>query len=308
MTRNSLAAACLSTVFLGTALFLAAAPARAQTAEAAVAPPVGAFFDVDGDHIYYTTQGTGYPVLLIHGFPLSHTIFNNLQKAFSKKYTVITVDLPGFGRSTTATASQTEAHYATEMLALLAHLNIPKAAIGGHSMGGQVALEIYAQQPAMVRALLLFDTNPAAANIVEQAEWPAYGQMAEQMGSASIAPMVVGVMVTGASVEHLPALGTVITKIVSEAQPIGVAGGGNALATRKDYTSMLGSIAVPTLVIEGQDDPVYPVPIAKALAAAIPNSTLSIIPNTAHATMLQSPGLTTTAINAWIPTAVPPNG
>ena len=286
----------LSTVLLTLALSGAAFASHAQ---ASPAPQTG-FFSIDGDKIFYKITGSGFPVLLIHGFPLSSTLFENQQAAFSANYTVITVDLPGFGQSSTATARQTEVHYATEMLALLGHLGIKQAAIGGHSMGGQVTLEMYRQNPQVFRAMILFDTNPAPASIVEKAEFTAYGRMAEKMGSASIAPSIDAVMVTGASVAKHPELMTELTAIVSAASPTGVAGGGNALATRGNYTPELAGITVPTLVVVGQDDPVYPLPISQALAAAIPGSTLAVIPNTNHASMFQSPGPPHAAINAGL--------
>ena len=290
----------LGTVLLGLALSGAAVTSHAQSSAAPQAQT--GFFSIDGDKIFYKMTGSGYPVLLIHGFPLSSTLFENQQSAFSGGYMVITVDLPGFGQSSTATPKQTETHYATELLALLDHLGIKQAAIGGHSMGGQVTLEMYKQQPQRFRAMILFDTNPAPASIVEKAEFTAYGRMAEKMGSASIAPSIDAVMVTGASVAKHPELQTELTAIVSAAMPTGVAGGGNALATRGDYTPELAGIGVPTLVVVGQDDPVYPLAISQALAAAIPGSTLAVIPNTNHASMFQSPGATNAAISAWIAT------
>ena len=296
MNKTTLLAGCF-----GMAVSLTAPYGHAQTAATDASAQTG-YLSVDGDKIFYKVEGTGLPVLLIHGFPLSSALFAHQLAAFSSTYKVITIDLPGFGNSTTATAKQTETHYATELFALLDQLGIQKAVIGGHSMGGQVTLEMYREQPQRFRAMILFDTNPAAASIVEMAEWPAYGRMAKKMGSASIAPSVVAVMVTGASIAAKPSLQTDITAIVSAAMPLGVAGGGNALTTRSNYTSMLASISVPTLVVEGQDDPVYPLPIAQALAAAIPHSTLAVIPGAAHASMLQAPGATNTAIENWIAT------
>jgi pimeloyl-ACP methyl ester carboxylesterase len=110
----------------------------------------------------------------------------------------------------------------------------------------------------------------------------------------------VAVMATGAALAAKPDLQPKLTAMVSEAMPMGVAGGGNALATRHDYTSMLPSISVPVLVVEGQDDTVYPLPIAQALAAAIPGSTLAVIPGAAHASMFQEPGKANAQISAWI--------
>lgn len=275
---------------------------------ACIAAPVqraaatGAVFKIDGDKIAYKTLGSGIPVLLIHGFPLSSGVFNEKQLKFGPNYKIITVDLPGFGLSKTATTAQTEQHYASELLSLLSSLGIKKAVLGGHGMGGQVVLEMLHQQPGIARDLIFFDTDPGPASSQEMSEWPSYAQQAESQGSASIAPSLVPLMVTQKAIDADPRLGTQMTNIISMAQPDGVAGGSNALVNRSDYTSMLSSITVPTLIIEGGADTIYPESISQAMAAAIPNSTLSILPKTAHASMFQAAGLANTAINNWIAT------
>ena len=81
---------------------------------------------------------------------------------------------------------------------------------------------------------------------------------------------------------------------------LGVAGGGNALAMRSSYTSMLPGIRVPALVVEGQNDSIYPLPIAQALVTAIPRSTLAVIPGAAHASMLRALRAMNTAIENWL--------
>ncbi len=260
----------------------------------------GSYFKINGDTIFYQKSGHGPAMLLIHGFPLSGELFEGQYAALTGSYTVIVPDLPGFGRSTTSTESQTEARYASDLFGLLDHLGVQKAIIGGHSMGGQVTLEMYHEQPSRFAGMILFDTNPAAASLVEKGEFPGFGNQAEAMGSASIAPAIVGVMVTGTSIVAKPELGTEIAGIVSEAMPAGVAGGGNALATRANYKPFLKDIQVPTLVMVGRDDPVYPAPISVALAQAISGSTLAIIPAAAHASMFQRPALANQAIRNWL--------
>ena len=274
---------------LGTAAMLAATPGQAATGT----------FTVNGDTIAYEVTGSGPPMLLIHGFPLSYDLFDKQRAFLSNSYTVITPSLPGFGQSTTKDSKQTIKHYAVEMLGLLDSLHIPTAIIGGHSMGGQVVLDMYRRQPQRFTGMILFDTNPQAANLIEQAEWPGYGRMALAMGSASIAPPVAAVMVTGDAVAKYPDMQTDIEAEVSQAQPVGVAGGANALVTRMDYTAMLTQISVPTLVVVGRDDAVYPLAISQALAAAIPGSTLAVIPGVAHASMFGNAAAVNHAIAAW---------
>ncbi len=278
----------------GAAMMLASQAGHAQTTGS---------FTVTGDVIAYEVSGSGPPMLLIHGFPLSLNLFDKERAFLSQSYTVITPSLPGFGASTTNNKNGTIAHYAAEMIALLDHLQVHTAIIGGHSMGGQVVLDMYRRQPQRFASMILFDTNPAAANMIEMAEWPGYGRMAQAMGSASIAPPVAAVMITGDAAAKDPALQSDIEAEVSQAEPIGVAGGAHALATRMDYTPMLPNIATPTLVIVGQDDPVYPVAISTALAAAIPNATLAAIPGVAHASMFQNGEAANKAIASFLANA-----
>ncbi len=275
----------------GAAALLAAVPGHAQ--------PVSGTLSINGDKINYEVSGSGPAMLLIHGFPLSEHLFDKQRDYFSRNYMVITPSLPGFGNSTTGTTYQTDATYAADMIGLLKYLNVTSALIGGHSMGGQVTLEMYREQPGLFTGMILFDTNPAAANLIEKAEWPGYGRMARAMGAASIAPSAAAVMVTGDAVAKYPQMLTEIEAEIDMAMPAGVVGGANALVTRLDYTQMLGQISVPTLVVVGQDDTVYPVAISKAFAPAIPNARLAVIPGVAHASMFGNAEAVNSAIASF---------
>jgi pimeloyl-ACP methyl ester carboxylesterase len=77
--------------------------------------------------------------------------------------------------------------------------------------------------------------------------------------------------------------------ILAEASVNGVVGGGQALATRPDYTSLLGSIKVPTLVLVGLEDPVY----------AFPISQMAVILGASHASIFERPKLANDAILSW---------
>ena len=157
----------------------------------------GAYFATDGARIFYQVEGTGQPLLLIHGYPLSGALFDNVRDELSKHFKVITPDLPGFGKSTLGTAKGGDPNYAKEMLALLDHLGLHTAVIGGHSMGGQITLEMYRLAPARFNGMILFDTNPSKASIVESHEFLAFPDQDKTDGIASIAKFVVPQMITG---------------------------------------------------------------------------------------------------------------
>jgi pimeloyl-ACP methyl ester carboxylesterase len=260
----------------------------------------GAYVDVNGARIFYQVAGQGTPLLLIHGFPLSGQLYQGQLAGLSSRFQVITPDLRGFGKSQTPDANASIEVYAKDMLALLDRLGIQTAIIGGHSMGGQITLEMYKQQPARFAGMLLIDTNPTAASFVEKGEWQGYRQQGANAGVSSIVPIIEPQLLTGVTRALDSATSTTMMNILAEASLNGVLGGGQALATRPDYTSLLGSIKVPTLVLVGLEDPVYAFPVSQATRAAIPNAQLAVILGASHASIFERPSLANQAILNWV--------
>jgi 3-oxoadipate enol-lactonase len=212
---------------------------------------------------------------------------------------VITPDLRGFGKSQAPDENASIQTYASDMLALLNHLGIQTAIIGGHSMGGQVTLEMYRQAPERFAGMLLIDTNPMAASFVEKGEWRGYRRQGQNDGVSSIVPIIEPQLLTGVTRARDNAKTTTLADILAEASVNGVLGGGEALATRPDFTGLLGSISVPTLVLVGLEDPVYAFPVSQMTKAAIPNAQLAVILGASHASIFEQPELANNAILTW---------
>ena len=259
----------------------------------------GAYADINGARIFYQVAGQGTPLLLIHGFPLSGQLYQGQLAGLSKYFTVITPDLRGFGKSLAPDENGSIQTYAQDMLALLDHLGVQSAIVGGHSMGGQITLEMYKQQPARFAGMLLIDTDPMAASFVEQGQWQGYREQGANAGVPSIVPIIEPQLLTGLTRALDSAKSITMANILAEASVNGVLGGGEALATRPDYTGLLGSIAVPTLVVVGLEDPVYAFPISQMTKAAIPNAQLAILLGASHASIFERPGLANQAILDW---------
>lgn len=103
----------------------------------------GDYFEHDGAKIFYQTAGSGSPIFLVHGYPLSGALFGRVVSPLSQSHTLVTPDLRGYGLSHAPGVTSSVEVYADDILALMDKLGLKKAVIGGMSMGGPVVLAMY---------------------------------------------------------------------------------------------------------------------------------------------------------------------
>ncbi len=122
-------------------------------------PPASQFVDCHGVKIHYVVEGTGEPVILIHGLYSSANINWQLTGVFAelaKNHRVIAFDLPGHGRSD---KPENEAAYGLaiidDIVALLNHLHVKQAHVVGYSIGGMIAVKLLALHPDRVKSGLI---------------------------------------------------------------------------------------------------------------------------------------------------------
>ena len=109
--------------------------------------------------IFYTDSGQGKTVVLLHGFTESLKIWNSFVKALSKQFRVITVDLPGHGKSECINEVHTMELQAEVVHAVLKRAGIRKAVMIGHSMGGYVTLAFARKYPKKLKGFCIFHSH-----------------------------------------------------------------------------------------------------------------------------------------------------
>ncbi|WP_224484264.1 alpha/beta fold hydrolase [Robertkochia aurantiaca] len=115
-----------------------------------------------GTPIFYREEGKGTALILLHGFLEHSGIWDDLTAAFSDRYRVIRIDLPGHGNSGCNGYIHTMEFMAESVKAVLDHLRIRRAVLAGHSMGGYVALALSEKYPELPKALILINSTPLA--------------------------------------------------------------------------------------------------------------------------------------------------
>ncbi|MFE0172450.1 alpha/beta fold hydrolase [Streptomyces sp. NPDC059002] len=252
-----------------------------------------------------TTSPTPTPTLvLIHGHPFDRSMWTPQRHTFAPTHRIITPDLRGYGESalnaapgaTPTFATPTFATFAEDIAALLDHLDVREFALGGLSMGGQIAMECYRQFPDRITGLLLADTFPAAETPEGKAHRNAMADRLLAEGMKGYADEVLDKMAAPYNTEAAAH----VHRMMLAAPPEGAAAALRARAERPDYRALLTRVTVPSLVVVGRDDTYTPVADAEAMHAALPDSALHVIESAAHLPNLERPTEFNEAMATWL--------
>lgn len=252
--------------------------------------------------LYHVEAGTGTPLVLLHGFPLSGAIWREQQRDLCDQYRVIVPDLRGHGHSPAPPGVYEMETLARDVLALLDALGVKRAVILGHSMGGYVTLAAAKLAPERFLALGLVSSQ-AAADTEEgrQGRLKMAGKVAAEGSSAVAEAMLPRLFAPGLAAGH-PVVEEV-RQIILSSPRVGIIGSLNGMAVRPNAEALLARMTVPMLLLPGDSDQIIPAEKSRALAAAVPNATFALIENSGHMPMLERPHATTTAIRGFLSTA-----
>jgi 3-oxoadipate enol-lactonase len=252
---------------------------------------------VNGQQIAYDdTGGDGPPVVLAHGFLMNRSMFDPQVAALRDRYRVITWDERGVGETVDDGQPFTYWDLAADCLALLDHLDIGVAVVGGMSQGGFISLRLALAAPERVRALILLDTQ---AGMEDPEVVPLYrGMMDDWVAngpSDEIAAVTAGLIIGD------PELSQPWIRGWKEFPPQRLARPGEALLTRDDITGRLGEITAPALVVHGTADASIPMARAEALAAGLSGCT-GVVPieGGTHSANMTHPEAVNAAIMAFL--------
>lgn len=180
----------------------------------------------------------------------------------------------------------------------------PRFALAGHSMGGRVALEVFALAPERVTRLALLDTGyeglPGGAAGAREGQ----GRMrlldiAQREGMRAMAQAWSRGMVHPRRLADTALMNTIID-MIDRATPEQYAAQIRALLARPDRSELLAKIGVPTLVLCGHEDSWSPVAQHRKLAAQIAGSVFVDVPDCGHMSPLEQPDAITEALRAWL--------
>ena len=246
-------------------------------------------------------RGAGAPLLLVHGFPLDHSMWRGQLDGLADEFRLIAPDLRGFGASGLGEAAVSMERYADDLAELLDALAIDEPVhFCGLSMGGYVAWQFCKRHKARLASLILCDTRAVADSAEAAQNREAMAERVLNEGASVVAEAMAPKLFAESTAKEQPEIVAATRKVMESSSPQGVAAALRAMARREDFTAALNGIETRSLVICGRHDQISTVDEMTGIAGALPNAELLIVEEAGHMAPLEQPQAVNDAIRAFL--------
>ncbi|MDE0637344.1 MAG: alpha/beta hydrolase [Candidatus Poribacteria bacterium] len=228
------------------------------------------FIEINDLKIAYQVEGTGTPVVLLHGWGGEANSFKPAFDWLSRSYQVYALDLPGFGLSEIPSTAWDASDYAKFLSAFFYKLNIDKAHLIGHSYGGRISIVMAAEEPEKVDKLILVDSAgiipPRTVKYYIRVSVAKIGRLMRCCGTLGnrLADSIAQRVGSRDYQEAGPMRATLVKSVNQNLRPL------------------LPKIQASTLLIWGENDTDTPISFGKIMEKEIPDAGLVILKDAGH--------------------------
>lgn len=245
------------------------------------------YADIKGVHLHYTETGNpkGRPVVLMHGWGCDVSTVASIAEAVGDNRRVISVDLPGHGKSSEPPLLPDGKPWGVEEYAdciagLIEMLKLEKPALTGHSYGGRIAIVLGTRMP--LEKIVLIDS----AGIKPRRSLKYYRKVYTFKAMKKLLPLIVGKKKAKELIEKKRAkAGSADYRQASPMMRMVM-----SRSVNQDLKHLMPKISVPTLLIWGENDTATPLSDAKTMEKLIPDAGLVTFKNAGHYSFLDNPG------------------
>ncbi|MFA1550597.1 alpha/beta fold hydrolase [Actinomadura chokoriensis] len=247
--------------------------------------------------LYARDVGSGTPLVLVHAFPLSSAMWLAQREGLASRFRVITPDLRGFGGSVLGDDEPSVDTMADDLARMFRNLGVRRAVVGGLSMGGYVAMALCRRHPELVLGLVLAatrasaDTGPVRETRLRQAE-----RLERDRSPRVLVDEVLPGLVGPTTYRQRALIYGRVRGLVQATPPLAAAWAQRAMAARPDAFDTLRGLRAPALVMIGDEDALATEDEARAMADALPNAELLVIPRAGHLCAVEQPDLFNQAV------------
>ena len=240
--------------------------------------------------------------VLLHAFPLGAGMWAPQLRHVPAGWRMIACDLRGFGGSTGAESAEPPdmADYAADCIDLLRELGVARAVVGGLSMGGYATFEVIRQARDIIDGIVLADTRAGADTPQGRENRRQMVALLDRDGPAAIADDMLPKLVGPTSCATRPDVEATVRRLILQQSPAAIRGAILRMMARADSMPLLRTLAVPALVMVGEEDELTPVEESRRITNEIAGSRLVVLPRAGHVSNLEVPELFNQALAEFL--------
>ena len=261
--------------------------------------------EVGSRTVRYLESGAGWPLVLLHAFPLSSEMWRPQLEKPPGGWRILAPDLRGFGPSSSQTGGAAErsrptaavpnrrmltlADMAEDVTGWLDVLRIDSAAIGGLSMGGYLTFTLFRMAPERFTAVILANTKATADTPEGRAARDSMSALVRAEGPSAVADQMIPKLLGETTRSTRPDLVQTIRRLIEANDADAIDGAIQAMKDRADATDLLPQIARPTLVIAAEEDMLIPRTESEMMHSRLPRSQLVVLARSGHVSNMETP-------------------
>jgi pimeloyl-ACP methyl ester carboxylesterase len=246
--------------------------------------------------LHFREQGTGPTLILIHGFPLNQTVWDNFIQKLSLSLQVVTLDLPGFGKSPGLPEGFSLDDVGATVHSWLEEKKYHQPVIAGHSLGGYVTLALAERDRACMAGMCLFHSTALADSEEKKESRNKVLEFIEKQGVQAFTSNFIGQLYADPRHSSITKVKNIAVQSTKEA----VVGYTKAMRDRKDLTGVLRTFHKPILFLGGEKDQGIPAATLHQQAVMNQGAEAVILPEVAHMGMFEAEGTCQKKIRTFV--------
>jgi pimeloyl-ACP methyl ester carboxylesterase len=239
--------------------------------------------------LFYTTEGKGADVVLLHPFPSCHEFWIPVKDKLAAKHRLIMPDLRGLGDSQVGDGDATMQKHAEDLAKLCDELKVGKAVFIGCSIGGYILFEFWRRFRERMAGLVLANTKASADNAEARASRLQAAEQVLQQGPEAYIDSMLPKLFGEVTLRNRPDVVEKAKRTMMRSTAQGIAAVQRGMAERPDSTATLAKISIPALILGGAADLLSSRQELEKMRAGIRNSTLQIVPKAGHLAAFEQP-------------------
>ena len=246
-------------------------------------------YSSDGTELFYDVKGSGFPIVLLHPFPLNHHFWNECLPFLEQRYKLVLPDLRGHGDSPPGEGPATMPRHAEDLLRLCNELDIGKAVFAGVSIGGYVLFEFWRQARERMAALVLSNTRASAETTEGRMNREKSIHAVQERGPSPFIDELLPKLLGRTTFETRPDRVARAREMMSQMTVAGIVANLRGMAIRPDSIPTLKTIEAPALIVAGEEDTATPLADSEVMKQQIHGSRLEVVLRAGHYAAFEQP-------------------